>query len=104
MGSRIIRPWNNWVHVTGSTFGTWLRGDPRGWRSRHHREHVEGDYRNPPPRGMYGELFQRSKESMTREGVELSWDARVLACRKMVQALRFHYAEVADFCVGKIHY
>ena len=104
MGARIIRPWNNWVHVTGSTFGTWLRGDPRGWRSRHHREHVEGDYRNPPPRGMYDELFQRSKESMTREGVELSWDARVLACRKMVQALRFHYAEVADFCVGKIHY
>ena len=38
--------WNHWYHCTAHTYGTWLRGDPRGWRARHHREHVDGDYRN----------------------------------------------------------
>src|SRR3954468_9029001 len=41
-------PWNNWYHCMGNTYGTWLPGDPRGFRTRLHREHVEGDYRNPP--------------------------------------------------------
>jgi hypothetical protein len=99
-----MKPWNNWIHVTGSTFGMWLRGDSRGWRSRKHREHVEGDYTNPPPRGMYTEMHERSKSLMTRPGVRLTWNARVQACRVMVEALRFHHAEVVDFCVGEIHY
>src|SRR4029079_6566514 len=46
-----IEPWNAWYHVTNHVCGSWVRGDPRGWRSRHHREHVDGDYKNPPPTG-----------------------------------------------------
>jgi hypothetical protein len=42
--------WRDWYHVTGSTYGAWLPGDPRGFRTRHHRQHVEGDYKDPPPR------------------------------------------------------
>lgn len=99
-----MRLWNNWIHITGSTYGSWLRGDPRGWRSYKHREHVEGDYRNPPPRGMYDAMHARSRSIMTRDGVELSWDARVSACRKMVLALRFHHAVVQDLCVGAKHF
>ena len=40
--------WNNWYHCVGSTYGSWLRGDPRGFSTFRHREHVEGDYRSPP--------------------------------------------------------
>jgi hypothetical protein len=35
-------------HCNGTFEGNWLRGDERGWRSRHHREHVEGDDRLRP--------------------------------------------------------
>src|SRR5947209_9061428 len=64
-------PWSNWYHCTGSTYGTWLRGDPRGWRARHHREHVNGDYHSPPPRGMYDKLHARSKKLMKRDAVHV---------------------------------
>ena len=37
-------PWNDWYHVMCHTYGTWLPGDPKGFRTRHHREQVEGDY------------------------------------------------------------
>jgi hypothetical protein len=43
------KAWNDWYHVVVHVYGSWLRGDPRGWRARHHREHVDGDYKNPPP-------------------------------------------------------
>jgi hypothetical protein len=38
-----VRPWHDWYHCVANTYGTWLPGDPRGWRSCHHRERVEGD-------------------------------------------------------------
>lgn len=44
-------PWNDWCHCMGHTYGTWLPGDPCSFRTRHHRQHIEGDYRNPPPKG-----------------------------------------------------
>ena len=43
-----------WYHVVLSTYGSWLYGDKRGFRTRHHREHVDGDYKNPPSLGKYG--------------------------------------------------
>lgn len=43
-GDESVEPWNSWYHVTIHVYGSWLRGDPRGWRSRHHREHADGDY------------------------------------------------------------
>lgn len=57
-------PWCDWYHIMGSTFGTWLPGDPKGFRTRHHREHVEGDYKNPPPKGTHDARWKRSKELM----------------------------------------
>ena len=40
--------WNNWYHCMLTAYGQWLPGDPRGWRTRDHREHVDGDYKNRP--------------------------------------------------------
>ena len=50
-----------WRHVVISTHGNWLPGDPRGFRTRHHLEHVEGDYRNPPTPGIYDHRFDQTK-------------------------------------------
>ena len=99
-----MRPWNNWMHCTGSTYGSWLRGDPRGWRERDHRRHVEGDYRNPPAPGTGDAIFEQSKRLQKREGVSLEWEARIVACRAMVEALQFHEVQVADLCVGARHW
>ena len=72
----VSEPWNHWYHCTASTYGTWLRGDPRGWRARHHREHVEGDYRNPPPPGTYAPMLAQSKKLMKRPAVHLPNEVR----------------------------
>lgn len=42
-----------WRHIIINTHGTWLHKDPRGFRSRKHKIHSSGDYRNPPPRGEH---------------------------------------------------
>jgi hypothetical protein len=48
-----MTPDGAWYHIMLTTSGDWLYGDARGFRTRHHREHVEGDYKNPPPPGIY---------------------------------------------------
>lgn len=96
--------WRNWYHCIGSTFGAWLRGDSRGWRARHHREHVEGDYRNPPPPGKYDKSHKHSKRLMKREPVVLSREQRKVALLAMLEALRHYDVEVIVLAVGGKHY
>ncbi len=63
-----ITAWQGWYHCTVSTYGTWLPGDPRGWRERNHHEHVEGDYKNPPkPTKFARGRLQHSKRIMRGE-------------------------------------
>jgi len=97
-------PWNHWLLCTGSTYGTWVRGDLRGWRARGHREHVDGDYRSPPPSGAHADARRQSKRLMKRRPVLLKAPARAAACRTMAEALRFHGVEVLDLCVGATHW
>lgn len=101
---RRMSAWNHWYHVSGHTYGSWLRGDPRGWRARHHREHVEGDYRNPPPPGTYDTLLSKSKSLMKRAPVRLSPDAREVACEVFAEVLRFHQLEPLIVSVDVHHY
>src|SRR3954465_7233235 len=79
--------WNSWYHCTGSTYGAWVRGDPRGWRAKGHREHVDGDYKRPPPSGKHAALEAESKRLMKRECVVLSREARRAACDAMAASL-----------------
>src|SRR6266496_1335079 len=96
--------WNGWYHCTGSTYGTWVRGDPRGWRSRKHHEHVDGDYKNPPPAGKYDRQYQHSQRLMKRERVVLTPEQRAFACRAMVEALLERDVDVVGFCVAAKHW
>ncbi len=99
-----MQAWNDWYHLNGNTYGTWLRGDPRGFRTRHHREHVEGDYKNPPPPGSYDALHARSKTLMRRPPVRLPPEARRIACDEIVASLAHQGIEVVCACVDDHHF
>ena len=60
-----------WVHFVETVYGAWLYGDARGFRTRHHREHVEGDYKAPPPAEKYNDRRQRSAASLKQPPVVL---------------------------------
>lgn len=61
-----------WFHCTTHTYGAWLYGDSRGFRTRHHREHIVGDYKSPPPSGMYASKLARSKALLKQPMVTLT--------------------------------
>ena len=65
-----------WFHFIETTYGSWLYGDARGFRTRHHREHVEGDYKNPPPPDKYAFERQRSIVSLKQPPVILATEWR----------------------------
>lgn len=79
--------WNNWYHVITNTYGTWLRGDPRGWRERHHRKHVDGDYKNPPKPGTWERIYALSQRLMKRNAVHLDLELARIAVQSVVQCL-----------------
>jgi hypothetical protein len=58
-----------WYHIIETAYGAWLPGDSRGFRTRHHREHVEGDYKNPPPEGQYAARARHSRELLIQPPV-----------------------------------
>ncbi len=96
-----------WAHVQGHTYGSWVRGDRRGWRERHHREHVEGDYRHPPAPGTFEDIQGHSKKLMREAGqraVYLSEHARRVACLTMVDALQRMEIDVLVACVDACHF
>ena len=97
-------PWNSWVHVTGSTYGQWLRGDPRGWRAWKHWEHCEGDYRHRPDPEEHADKLERSRCLMKRDAVYLCPRSRDVAAAVMLAALQHHKVDVAALCVGETHY
>ena len=43
------------------TYRASLPGDRRGWRSRGHRIHSSGDYKNPPPADEHDGLLQYNR-------------------------------------------
>ena len=51
-------PGMHWRHVIINTHSSWLHGDPKGFRSRGHRIHSSGDYKNPPPPGEHEGLLR----------------------------------------------
>jgi hypothetical protein len=97
-------PWNSWYHVSTNTKSTWLHGDPRGFRTRHHREHVEGDYRIPPSFETYDAKLGRSQALLKNPPVVLTFEQCLIVCRTMAQALEFHKIWFADIAVGPKHF
>ena len=92
-----------WFHLTTHTYGAWLYGDPRGFRTRHHREHVEGDYKNPPPRGTYDRELARSKALLKQEPVKLSPEWRAVFGPALLEMLQRLGAQVLCVSLSATH-
>ena len=92
-----------WFHLTLTTYGTWLYGDARGFRTRNHREHVEGDYKKPPPPGTYAVKEGRSKALMKSAPIYLVPSWRAIVGRAIVKRLRELGAFVLCAAVAGTH-
>lgn len=92
-----------WFHLTSHTYGAWLPGDARGFRTRHHREHVEGDYKNPPPPGEYAERLARSRRLLVQEPVTLDPEWRPVVGAAVRDRLTGLGAEVLAVAMGATH-
>lgn len=95
--------WNGWYHVGTNTYGTWLPGDPRGWREKHHKKHVEGDYRNPPPEGTGDGLHKRTRDRLKRTPVRLRHPQREIVGRAMVEMLLDQQVELLALSMDAVH-
>jgi len=86
-----------------NTYGTWLPGDPRGFRTRGHREHVDGDYKRPPTHDYSGR-HKRARQQMKRLPVVLGVPARPVALQAIRHALvEVHELELIAIAVGAVH-
>ena len=88
----------------GNTYGTWLPGDPRGFRTRHHREHVDGDYKNPPAPGQYEGRHAAARRRMKRRPVFLSPEQRRVACLAFAEKLLELDVQLIDLSISKVHF
>lgn len=95
--------WRHWFHCMANTYGTWLPGDPRGFRTRDHREHVDGDYKQPPPAGKYDGLHAAVQGNMARMPVVLTQQARPVALSAIIEAMGFHGIELLCAAVSAEH-
>lgn len=98
------RAWNGWYHCNGNTYGTWLRGSDLAFRERHHRIHVEGDYKNPPPKNKYNQLKWRSKGLMTQAPVHLTKKAQKIALDAFVASLVQDQIQVVAVAIDSHHF
>jgi hypothetical protein len=94
---------SRWFHLILTTYGSWLYGDHRGFRTRHHREHVEGDYKNPPPPGLYEAREERSRRSLKQPPVVLAPASREVVGRALKERLQGLGALVVCLAVAKRH-
>jgi REP element-mobilizing transposase RayT len=76
-----------WRHVIVNTKCSWLHGDERGFRSRHHRIHSSGDYKNPPPREEH-EGLRKYHQKRSGKPVTIDYDVRAVVVRAFVEKLR----------------
>jgi len=80
------RPGRRWIHVVFSTHCAWLPGDERGWRSRHHKRHSSGDYKDPPPEEEHEGLRDWARRRSGRP-VVLPAHVRPIIGRRIVERL-----------------
>lgn len=99
-----MQPWEHWYHCNGNTYGTWLPGDPRGWRSHDHKIHVDGDYKSPPPMGSDDGLHKYSQHLMKSKAVILSQYQCQKALIIWVSALEHYQLQIAAIAISSYHW
>ena len=91
-----------WRHIIVNTKNTWLHGEDRGFRHRHHDIHSSGDYRHLPPPGEHAGLYRYMK---SRAGPEVHIPVRCRATigRAIVTYLCSEGHAVLAISVGRVH-
>ena len=75
-----------WRHVIINTHCSWLHGDQRGFRSRDHRIHSSGDYKNRPPKGEHANLHRHQRERSANP-ITIPPDLRETICHAFAESL-----------------
>lgn len=96
-------PFNGWYHVTCWMFGQWVRGDLRGWRARHHREHCEGDYKHRPDPKEHEAKRRFSYDAMKRDPVRLARHLRGVVVDAVCTYLVEHAIDVLCAEIDAVH-
>jgi hypothetical protein len=91
-----------WRHINIHTYGTWLPGDPRGWRSKDHKKHSSGDYKHRPPPGEHAGLYEYSQQ-VSGDPVTIPRQCRRPACMAIVNELNDKRHRVLIVAVGGQH-
>jgi hypothetical protein len=91
-----------WFHVILTTYDAWLPGDPRGFRTRDHKQHIEGDYKRPPI-GSYEALHQAAAESLKQPVVTIAVKDRPIAAHALHDRLCEKGARLAILAVAGRH-
>lgn len=100
----MLIPWNNWYHINGNTYGTWLPGDPRGYRTVRHKNHIAGDYKHPPKKDQHLATLIRSKQQLKRPPIYLTLKAAQQACTAFHESLERDKIEHLAIAVDDHHY
>jgi len=91
-----------WRLITINTKNSWHHGSPRGFRSRKHRIHSSGDYRNPPPVGEHVGLYI-DRLLHCDQKVVLEREIRVMVGDALVQWFKAHGYRVLAISVSSDH-
>jgi hypothetical protein len=100
-----MRPWKNWYHVMGNTYGTWLPGSPKGFRTEMRKAARPVRLQAPGP----GRRIRRA--SRIREGRHdapalylESREQRRRAVDELVRSLLRHGIPPAIASVDRVHF
>jgi REP element-mobilizing transposase RayT len=88
--------------VVINRLNSWHHGDQRGFRSRGHRIHSSGDYKNRPPAGEHEGLKQYQSE-ISGEPIDISAALRACVGQTIVAALLGMNNRILAASVGDRH-
>ena len=97
------RPGMMWRHVILSTRRSWLHGDPRGFRSRKHRIHSSGDYRNPPRAGEHSGLLDYQRRRAKGARIKIPKSIRAELGKILVNVVVGAGVRLLVIAVGRYH-
>ena len=95
-------PGKCWYHIILNTHGSWLPGDPRGFRSKHHKRHSSGDYKHPPPRGEHVGLHRYAKD-VSSQAVVIKQALRSVIGKAIYAKINEQHHKVLAMAVGSNH-